>query len=402
MIVYGERMDIKVSKKGAAVSASPTLAIDSKFKAMKASGIDVVGFGTGEPDFDTPDHIKQAAKVALDKGFTKYTPASGTIDLKNAVVRKLKRENNLDYTANDIVISNGAKHSLTNVFMAICNPGDEVIVPAPYWVSYPEMIKLADGVPVILETTEDNDFKFTVSDIKKMLTDKTIAIILCSPSNPTGSVYSVEELKEIADFCVKNNIVVVSDEVYEHLIYEGDTCSIASLNDEIKALTITVNAVSKTYAMTGWRIGYTASPANIAKAMSNIQSHATSNPNSIAQEAAVAALDGSLDCVYEMKKHFLERRNYMVDRINKIPGLSCRMPKGAFYVMMNISKIKGKEIAGVKINTSDDFCDVMLDKALVALVGGSGFGADDFVRWSYAASMDSIKKGLDRLEEILK
>jgi aspartate aminotransferase len=397
-----KKMAINVSKKGAAVSASPTLAIDSKFKAMKASGVDVVGFGTGEPDFDTPDHIKQAAKVALDKGLTKYTPASGTMELKNAVVRKLKRENNLDYTANDIVISNGAKHSLTNVFMAICNPGDEVILPAPYWVSYPEMIKLADGVPVILETTEENDFKFTVSDVEKVLTDKTIAIVLCSPSNPTGSVYSVAELTEIADFCVKKNIIVISDEVYEHLIYEGDTCSIASLNEDIKALTITVNAVSKTYAMTGWRIGYTASPTNIAKAMSNIQSHATSNPNSIAQEAAVAALDGSLDCVMEMKKHFLERRNYMVDRINKIPGLSCRMPKGAFYVMMNISKIKGKEIGGVKINTSDDFCDVMLDKALVALVGGSGFGADDFVRWSYAASMDSIKKGLDRLEEILK
>lgn len=395
-------MEIKVSRKGSMVSASPTLAIDSKFKAMKAEGLDAVGFGTGEPDFDTPDHIKAAAIAALDKGMTKYTPAAGTPALKEAVVRKLKRENNLDYKATDIVISNGAKHSLTNIFTAILNPGDEVIVPAPYWVSYPEMVKLADGVPVILDTTEENDFKFTLSDLEAKMTDKTVALVLCSPSNPTGSVYSKDELQKIADFAVAHNLIIISDEVYEHLIYDGETVSIASLGEDIKKLTITVNAVSKTYAMTGWRIGYTACETHLAKAMANIQSHATSNPNSIAQAAAVAALDGGLESVYEMKKEFLKRRNYMYERINKIEGLSCRMPKGAFYIMMNIQKIKGKTIDGVKINTSDDFCTLLLEKKLVALVPGSGFGNDDFVRWSYAADMKSIEKGLDRLEDFLK
>jgi len=395
-------MEIKVSKKGSAVSASPTLAIDSKFKAMKAEGLDAVGFGTGEPDFDTPDHIKQAAVEALNKGITKYTPASGTMDLKKAIVRKLKRENNLEYEPTDIVVSNGAKHSLMNIFTAILNPGDEVIVPAPYWVSYPEMVKLADGVPVILETTEENDFKFTLDDLKNAMTEKTVALVLCSPSNPTGSVYSKDELIKIADFAVENKLIIISDEVYEHLIYEGETVSIASLGEEIKNQTITVNAMSKTYAMTGWRIGYTASPTHIAKAMSNIQSHATSNPNSIAQAASIAALDGGLESVYKMKEEFLKRRNYMYERINAIKGISCRMPKGAFYIMMNISKIKGKTIDGVKINTSDDFCSLLLEKKLVALVPGSGFGADDFVRWSYAADMNSIKKGLDRLEDFLK
>lgn len=395
-------MGIKISNKGSRVSASPTLAIDSKFKAMKAEGLDAVGFGTGEPDFDTPDHIKQAAIEALKKGMTKYTPASGTLALKQAVVRKLKRENNLIYNTSDIVISNGAKHSLMNIFTAMLNPGDEVIIPAPYWVSYPEMVKLADGVPVILQTTEENDFKFKIDDLKNAMTDKTVALVLCSPSNPTGSVYSKDELQKIADFAVANNLVIISDEVYEHLIYDGETVSIASLGEDIKKLTITVNAVSKTYAMTGWRIGYTACDSAFAKVMGNIQSHATSNPNSIAQAAATAALDGDLDCVYKMKAEFLKRRNYMYERINKINGLSCRMPKGAFYIMMNISKIKGKMIDGVKINTSDDFCSLLLDKKLVALVPGSGFGADDFVRWSYATDMKSIEKGLDRLEDFLK
>lgn len=395
-------MDLKISKKGGAVSASPTLAIDSKFKAMKAEGIDAVGFGTGEPDFDTPDHIKQAAIDALKKGMTKYTPASGTLQLKQAVARKLKRENNLDYEPKNIVISNGAKHSLTNIFMAICDPGDEVIVPAPYWVSYPEMVKLADGVPVILNTTEEHDFKFTVEELAEKVTDKTVAVILCSPSNPTGSVYSKEELQKIADFCVEKKIMVISDEVYEHLIYDGDTVSIATLGEDIKKLTVTVNAVSKTYAMTGWRIGYTACDESLAKVMSNIQSHATSNPNSIAQAAAIAALDGSLDCVYEMKKHFEERKNYMYEKINAIDGLSCRMPKGAFYIMMNISKIKGKKFEGVTINTSDDFCNLLLEKELVALVPGSGFGADDFCRWSYATGMDSIQKGMERLAHFVE
>ena len=394
-------MEIQISKKASSVEASPTLAIDAKFKNMKAEGIDAVGFGTGEPDFDTPDYIKEAAVEALEKGMTKYTPASGTLALKKAVCNKLKRENNLEYDVSNIVISNGAKHSLTNIFTAILNPGDEVIVPAPYWVSYPQMVMLADGKPVILETTEDKDFKFTPDDLKAVMTEKTKAVILCSPSNPTGSVYSVEELQAIADFCVENKLIVIADEVYEHLIYDGSTVSIASLNEDIKKQTITVNACSKTYAMTGWRIGYTACEAHLAKAMSNVQSHATSNPNSIAQAAACAALSGPLDSVMEMKAEFLKRRNYMYERINSIDGLSCRMPKGAFYIMMNISKVKGRKIYGQTINTSDDFCNLLLEKELVALVPGSGFGADDFIRWSYATSMESIEKGMDRLQKFM-
>lgn len=394
-------MEIQISKKASSVEASPTLAIDAKFKNMKAEGIDAVGFGTGEPDFDTPDYIKQAAIEALNNGMTKYTPASGTLAVKKAVCNKLKRENNLDYDVSNIVVSNGAKHSLTNIFTAILNPGDEVIVPAPYWVSYPQMVMLADGKPIILQTTEENDFKFTPDDLKAVMTEKTKAIILCSPSNPTGSVYSVDELKAIADFCVENKLIVIADEVYEHLIYDGETVSIASLNDDIKKQTITVNACSKTYAMTGWRIGYTACEAPLAKAMANVQSHATSNPNSIAQAAACAALNGPLDSVMEMKAEFLKRRNYMYERINAIDGLSCRMPKGAFYIMMNISKVKGRKIYGQTINTSDDFCNLLLEKELVALVPGSGFGADDFIRWSYATSMESIEKGMDRLQKFM-
>lgn len=392
-----------ISKKAHSVSPSSTLYIDSKFKAMKAQGIDVVGFGTGEPDFDTPQHIKDAAKKALDNGMTKYTPASGTLQLKQAVCRKLKRDNGLDYEPANIVISNGAKHSLMNIFTAICNPGDEILIPAPYWVSYPEMVSLADGVPVIVNTTEEKHFKISVCDLENALTDKTRGIVLNSPSNPTGMVYSREELEKIAEFAVKHNLYVISDEVYEHLIYDGhEHISIATLGDDIKALTIVVNAVSKTYAMTGWRIGYTACDLELAKVMANIQSHATSNPNSIAQAAAAAALDGSLDCVYEMKKEFLKRRNYMVEKINSIDGVSCLMPQGAFYVMMNIKDLIGKKLYGTEIKGSDDFADLFLEKSLVAVVPCSGFGADNYIRWSYANSMDAIVKGLDRLEKFLR
>lgn len=390
-----------ISVKAASISPSATLAIDAKAKAMKAQGFDIVGFGAGEPDFDTPMHIKKAAIEAIERGATKYTPASGTAELKKAVVNKFKRENSLDYKTENIVVSNGAKHSLVNTFMAICNPGDEVIIPAPYWVSYPEMVKIADGVPVILHTKEENNFKFTCDELRKAITDKTKAIVLNSPSNPTGMIYTKDELEQIAAIAVEKNIYVVSDEIYEHLIYNGKHTSIASFNDKIKDLTIIVNGVSKTYAMTGWRIGYTASNASIAKIMSNIQSHATSNPNSIAQCAAVAALEGPTEEIEMMRKAFEERRNYMVERMNKIKGVSAKMPDGAFYVMMNISKIKGKRIGDIIIKTSDDFANAFLEKENVAVVPGSGFGADDFVRWSYATSMDNIKKGLDRLESFL-
>ena len=324
------------------------------------------------------------------------------VELRKAICKKFKDENNLDYTFDQIVVSNGAKHSLVNVFQAICNAGDEVIIPTPFWVSYPEMVKLADAVPVFLTTHEENDFKLTAQELADAITDKTRAIILNSPSNPTGMVYTKDELNEIAKVCVENNIYVVSDEIYEHLIYEGSHVSIASLGEDIKDLTIIVNGVSKTYAMTGWRIGYTASHPAIAKVMANVQSHATSNPNSIAQYATLAALGGGRDEIKLMKQAFLERRNFMVDKINSIDGVSCLKPHGAFYVFMNISRLKGKTLAGKLIETSDDFADVFLDKAKVAVVPGSGFGADDYVRWSYATGMETIKEGLSRLENFLK
>ncbi len=391
-----------IAEKAARVSPSSTLAIDSKAKAMKAQGIDVVAFGAGEPDFDTPKHIKDAAIEAILAGKTKYTPASGTPELKQAICRKFARDNGLEYAPENIVVSNGAKHSLMNIFNAICNPGDEVIIPAPYWVSYPEMVKLADGVPVTLMTKEENDFKFTAAQLEAAITPKTRALVLNSPSNPTGMVYTKAELEAIADVAVRHDLYVISDEIYEHLVYGDFPTSIAALNDEIKERTIIVNGVSKTYAMTGWRIGYTASSAALAKVMSNIQSHATSNPNSVAQVAAIAALDGPMDEMLKMKAAFDDRRKYMLERIASIDGVSCREPKGAFYVMMNISALKGRTLGGVKIETSDDFANAFLEKALVAVVPGSGFAADNYVRWSYATSMENIQKGLDRLEAFLK
>jgi aspartate aminotransferase len=391
-----------LSSKYLSIEASPTLSIDAKFKAMKAEGIDVVGFGAGEPDYDTPDHIKAAAISAIEQGFTKYTPAAGTPQLKKAICKKLLTENSLTYDPSQIVVSNGAKHSLVNVFGTILQPGDEVIIPTPYWVSYPEMVKLADGVPKPLITTEENNFKFTVKQLKEAITPKTKALILNSPSNPTGMVYNRDELTEIAKVAVDHNIFVVSDEIYEHLIYEGERISIASFGEDIKNLTIIVNGLSKTFAMTGWRIGYTASAPEIAKIMANVQSHATSNPNSIAQAAAVAALEGGLDFVDEMKAEYKRRRDYMVDRINSIEGVSCVKPCGAFYVMMNIKSLLSKTICGYRINASNDFAAALLEKAKVALVPGEGFMADGYLRWSYATSMENIVKGLDRLEAFLR
>lgn len=392
-----------LSKKGLSISPSSTLAIDAKAKKMKADGMDVIGFGAGEPDFDTPLHIKKAAIAAIEAGFTKYTPASGILSLKQAICNKFKRDNGLDYTPAQIVVSNGAKHSLVNAFQAICNPGDEVIIPAPYWVSYPEMVKLADAIPVIINTSEENGFKFSVQQIKQALTDKTKAIIINSPSNPTGMVYSQQELAEFADVAVERGLFIISDEIYEKIIYDGyKHVSIASVNDKIKDQTIIINGVSKTYAMTGWRIGYAAANAEIAKIMGNVQSHATSNPNSIAQKAAEAAIEGEQEIINTMVSEFVSRRNYMVSRINSIPGLSCITPNGAFYVLMNISKLIGSEIEGKKIKGSDDFADVLLEKAQVALVPGSGFGIDTHVRLSYATSLQNITEGLNRIEGLLR
>lgn len=391
-----------LSKKFSSISPSATLAIDSKFKAMKAEGIDVVGFGAGEPDFPTPRHIKDAAIAAIENNMTTYTPASGTLAVKEAVCCKFKNENNLEYKAENIVVSNGAKHSLNNALGAILNPGDEVIIPAPCWVSYPEMVLLADGVPVIVNSTEEEGFLPTIDKIQAAVTEKTRAIIINNPSNPTGMCYSEELLREIADLCVKNNIYIIADEIYESLVYGGrKNFSIATISDEVKDITIVVNGVSKTYAMTGWRIGYTASNARLAKIMGNVQSHATSNPNSIAQHATVAALTGDQEPVLEMKKAFEERRNHMVERMNSIDGVSCIMPDGAFYIMMNISALLGKEIDGTVITGSDVFAEKFLEVEKVAVVPGKSFGTDIHVRWSYATSMENIDKGLDRLEAFI-
>lgn len=393
---------MELSKRALSISPSSTLVIDAKAKKMRLEGVDVVGFGAGEPDFDTPEHIKEAAVKAIKEGFTKYTPASGMLELKEAVCRKLKKDNGLEYKLENIVISNGAKHSLANIFQAICNPGDEVIIPCPCWVSYPEMIKMASGKPIRLKATEEEGFKPSIDKFLGAITEKTKAIIINSPSNPTGMVYTEEELREIAKIAVEKKIYIISDEIYEKLIYDNlKHVSIASFNEEIKDLTILVNGVSKSYSMTGWRIGYTASNEKIADVMTNIQSHFTSNPNSIAQKAALAALDGNDDIIDAMISEFVKRRDYMVDRINSIEGISCIKPNGAFYVMMNISKLIGKEIKGVKITGSDVFANVLLEKANVALVPGSGFGTDIHVRLSYATSFKNITEGLNRIEKFL-
>lgn len=391
-----------LSKKAQQIQPSITLAITAKAKKMKADGIDVIGFGAGEPDFNTPENIQNAAINAIKQGFTKYTPASGIMELKEAIVDKFNKDNNLNYKTTQIIVSSGAKQSLANAFLATLNPGDEVIVPVPYWVSYPELIKLADGVPVFVETSEEKGFKYEIEALRNAITEKTKMILLNSPNNPTGTVYTKEELVAIADLAKEKNILILSDEIYEKLIY-GNTkhISIGSLSEDAYNRTIVINGVSKAYSMTGWRIGYAASSEEIAKLMSNIQSHTTSNPNSIAQYASVEALKGDDAQMIEMVSEFKARRDYMVNKINSIEGVSCINPEGAFYVMMNISKIFGKKIDGVEIIDSMSFSEQLLDKAKVAVIPGVGFGVDNYVRFSYATSMDNIQKGLDRVEKFI-
>ncbi|MBZ4655554.1 MAG: aminotransferase class, partial [Thermoanaerobacter sp.] len=380
---------------------SMTLEITAKAKQLKAQGVDVIDFGVGEPDFDTSDYIKEAAIDAIKKGYTKYTPSSGISELKKAVCNKLLKDNSLKYQPEQIVISNGAKHSIYNALCAILNPGDEVIIPVPYWLSYPEMVRLAYGKPVFVKTKAENDFKITAEELKNAITSKTKALILNTPNNPTGSVYTKEELEELAKIIEEANIFVISDEIYEKLIYEGSHISIASLNEKIKELTILVNGMSKAYAMTGWRIGYTASSLEIAKVMSNIQSHTTSNPNSIAQYASVAALSGDETVIKRMAEEFNKRRIYMVERINKIKGLKSNKPQGAFYVMVNIDEYIGKEIKGKIIRGSIDFANALIEGANVAVVPALPFGMDNYIRISYATSIENIEKGLNRIEEFL-
>jgi aspartate aminotransferase len=391
-----------IARRAQAIKPSPTLATAAKAKAMKAQGIDVVDFGVGEPDFDTPENVKQAGIKAIQSGFTKYTPAGGTDELKEAVVEKFKKDNNLQYEKSQILISCGAKHSLYNIAEALFDPGDEIIIPSPYWVSYPDQAILNDAVPVIVETTEAEGFKLSARKLEKALSKKTKAVILNSPSNPTGQAYDRKTLEEIASVAVRHRLTVISDEIYEKLIYDGFTHqSIASLGPEIKDLTIVVNGVSKSHAMTGWRIGFAAGPKDIITAMTNIQSQSTSNPTSISQKAALEALRGPQDFIGTMNIEFDKRRKYMVERLNKMPGMSCIMPVGAFYAFPNISKLFGKSAEGKMIRNSSELAAFILEEAKVALVSGDAFGADPYIRLSYATSMENIQKGLDRIEKVV-
>lgn len=393
-------MGIGIAKRAKAIKPSPTLATAAKAKAMKAKGIDVVDFGVGEPDFDTPENVKHAGIKAIESGFTKYTPAGGTDELKDAVVEKFKRDNGLQYERSQVLISCGAKHSLYNIAEALFDPGDEVIIPAPYWVSYPDQVLLNDAVPVIVETTEKEGFRLSAAQLEKAVTKKTKALVLNSPSNPTGLAYDRKTLEEIAAIAVKHQIYVISDEIYEKLLYDGfQHFSIASLGAAIKDLTIVVNGVSKSHAMTGWRIGYAAGPKDVMSAMANIQSQSTSNPASISQKAALEALRGPQDFIGTMNVEFDRRRRYMVERLNKMKGMSCLMPVGAFYAFPRVSPLFGKSVNGKKIANSSDLANYLLEDAKVALVSGDAFGADAYIRLSYATSMENIVKGMDRIEQ---
>jgi aspartate aminotransferase len=385
---------MELSSRATSLTPSLTLSIDSKAKAMKAEGLDVCGFGAGEPDFDTPEHIKAAAMAGLETGFTKYTPSSGIIELRQAISEKFLNDNKLEYKPSQIIVSNGAKHSCLNAILATCDVGDEVIIPAPYWLSYPEMVRIAGATPVFVQTSEANGWKMTAEEFEDAMTPRTKMVIINSPGNPTGSMYTREELEKIAEVAVAEDILILSDEIYEKLTYDGtEHISIASLSPDVYNLTITINGFSKAYSMTGWRLGYLGAPDAIAKAIDSIQSHSTSNPCSFAQKGGLAALKGTQEPVEDMRAEFEGRRNYMFDRLSKIPNVSAVKPMGAFYVLVNISKLS---------LTSQNFADRLLSKANVAVVPGIAFGDDRTLRFSYATSMDVIKNGLDRFEEFCR
>ncbi len=382
---------MQLATRATSLSPSITLSIDSKAKAMRAEGLDVCGFAAGEPDFDTPDHIKAAAIEALNSGFTKYTPSSGTPELRQAIATKLLTDNKLEYKPSQIIVSNGAKHSCYNAILATCQPGDEVIIPSPYWLSYPEMVRLAGAEPVFVQTREENGWKMTAEEFENAMTPRTKMVIINSPGNPTGSIYTREELKGIIEVAAEEDIFILSDEIYEKLVYDDtEFVSTASVTPEAKDLTITINGFSKAYSMTGWRLGYLAAPESIAKAIDSIQSHSTSNPCSFAQKGAFAALTGDQQPLIDMRDEFDIRRNYMYGRISAINRVTAVKPLGAFYILANISKL------GL---SSQNFSDRLLSKKSVAVVPGLAFGDDRTIRLSYATSLDIIKKGLDRFEE---
>ena len=385
---------MEISERAAQLTPSLTLSIDSKAKAMKAEGLDVCGFGAGEPDSDTPEHIKRAAIEALEAGFTKYTPNAGIPELRQAIADKLAADNGLNYRAGQIVVSNGAKHACYNAILATCQPGDEVIIPAPYWVSYPDMVRLVGAEPVIVPTSERNAWKMRPEDFENAMTPRTKMLIMNTPGNPTGSVYTREELEAIVNVAAEEDIYVLSDEIYEKLVYDDvKHVSIGSLSKEAYDLTITVNGFSKSYAMTGWRLGYLAAPDAVSRAVDSIQSHTSSNPCSFSQYGALAALKGDQQPLADMREEFEMRRNYMFDRISKISNVTAIKPQGAFYILVNISQL------GL---SSQNFADRLLSKANVAVVPGAAFGDDRTVRFSYATSLDVIKKGLDRFQDFCR
>lgn len=393
---------MKLAERVSRIKPSATLEIAAKAAAMKSEGIDIIGFGAGEPDFDTPENVKKAAIEALKKGYTKYTPVSGINSLKDAIIAKLQRENGLTYNRDEIIVSCGAKHSLYNIAQAMFEEGMEVIIPSPYWVSYPELIHLAGATPVIVNTSEEEDFLLTSEKFERAITKRTKALILNYPSNPTGATYDLERLEEIARIAVKHNIYIISDEVYEKLIYTDlRHISIASLGEEIKELTILVNGLSKTYSMTGWRLGYTAGQKTLITAMNNIQSQSTSNPTSFAQYGGIEALNGNQDDVFKMVEEFKKRRDYIVRRLNMMREISCFNPSGTFYVFPKISYYYGKNFKGHTIRNSIEMTEYLLKEGHVAVVPGAAFGADNYLRLSFATSMKNIEGGLNGIEDAL-
>lgn len=390
-----------LSEKALNISPSPTLAVDAKAKQMRQEGHDIIGFGAGEPDFDTPDYIKKAAIKAINEGFTKYTPVGGIKELKDCITRYLYEVTCVSYNPNEIIVSNGAKQCIYNALYCLINPGDKVLIPSPYWVSFPEMVKLCGGTPVFVPTSRENCFKLKAEDLKPCIDSNTKVLIVNTPNNPTGCVYDKNDLLEIAKFALEHDIYIIADEIYEKFLYDGEKhTSIVSLDPNMKKNTLIVNGVSKTFSMTGWRIGYAAGQENLIKAMTNMQSHSSSNPNSIAQKASLEALNNPIksQIIRQMVNEFIKRRNYIVEKINSIDNLSCPVPKGAFYIFMDISKTFGMEIDGKIIKDSTSFASLLLEKSKVALVPGIAFGEDDYVRLSYAISMENIKIGLERIE----
>jgi aspartate aminotransferase len=391
-------MNLSLAKRVSALTPSTTLAITAKAKEMKAQGIDVIGLGAGEPDFNTPQHIIQAAYDSLVEGHTKYTPSGGTAQLKDAVINKFKQDQNLTYTPSEIIVTSGAKHALYTLFQVLLDEGDEVIIPTPYWVSYPEQVKLAGGNPVIVEGKQENSYKITPEQLADSITERTKAVIINSPSNPTGMIYSSDELKALGQVCLENNVLIVSDEIYEKLVYDGNShTSIAELSEELKKQTIIINGVSKSHSMTGWRIGYAAGNETIIKAMTNLASHSTSNPTTTSQYGAVAAYMGDQQPVEDMRKSFEERLNIVFEKLNNIPGFDCIKPQGAFYLFPNVKE--AARLTGYE--NVDIFVQALLEEAKVAVIPGSGFGSEDNIRLSYATSLDSMEQAIARIHEFV-